>query len=130
MKTNIIVLIIATTISIAQSFGQSAKLIVYRPGSAYGSLAKYKVNVDNREVATLKSKSMYQMDLTPGHHLVSAKQMRRSVNIEAEAGHTYVVKYGTPLHILGARPKLKMISYADAQKDKRFKRVNGMKMSM
>ena len=131
MKTKYLFsILVAFALSITFSFSQSAKLIVYRPASIYGSLAKYQVNVDDKEVATLKSKSMYQMDLSPGNHTVSPKQSTRAVTINAQAGQTYVVKFGTPLHILGARPKLKVIPFADAQNDSRYNNINGKKEGM
>lgn len=124
MKSKSIALIIsAIVITNCNVFSQSAKLIVYRPASAYGSLATYKVNVDNKEVTTLKTNSMYEMDLTPGSHTVSAKQMKRAVTINAQSGQTYVVEYKTPIHILGAKAKLETFTLDEAQSNKRFKKV-------
>ncbi len=131
MKTKFFVLIVfAIVVTNFSAYSQSAKLIVFRPASAYGSLAKYKVMVDGKEVSTLKSNSMYEMDLTPGSHSVSPKQANRAVNIDAQAGQTYVVKYSTPLHILGAKAKLKTLTLAEAQESKRFTRAKEAGKSM
>ena len=123
--------LITSLLSLANVYSQStAKLIVYRPASSYGSLAKYQVNVDDKEVTTLKSKSMYEMELTPGNHTVSTKQANRAVTINAQPGQTYVVEYKTPLHILGAKPKLKVVPLSDIKGDKRYQKVSGTKMDM
>ncbi len=120
---SIALLISAIVITNYSVYSQSAKLIVYRPASAYGSLAQYKVIVDNNEVTTLKTNSMYEMDLTPGSHTISAKQINRAVTIDAKSGETYVVAYKTPLHILGAKAKLKTFTLTEAQQNKRFMKV-------
>jgi len=132
MKFKLFTLSMVTVLLSSAGFSQSqAKLIVYRPASIYGSLANYKVIVDNKEVATLKTKSMYEMDITPGTHTVSPKQSNRAISINAKPGETYVVEYKTPLHILCAKPKLQVMSIAEAQKDKRFQNVKeDKKMSM
>ena len=123
MKLKSITIVLALVILSRNVFSQSAKLIVFRPASAYGSLAKYQVNVDSKDVATLSTNSMYQMDLTPGSHSVSSKQMNRAITINAKAGETYVVAYKTPIHILGAKAKLKSYTLSEAQADKRFRKV-------
>ena len=125
MKPTIISACVAIALFFSTSaFSQSAaKLIAYRPGCIYGSLAKYKVNVDNKEMATLKSKSIYETELTPGNHTISPKQSKRAVTIDAEANKTYVVEYKTPLHIFGARPKLKVLTLEQAEKSKKFRKL-------
>ena len=131
MKFKSLTIALALVMITCNVFSQSAKLIVFRPASAYGSLAKYKVMVDGKEVTKLSTNSMYQMDITSGSHTVSSKQMNRAINIDAKAGETYVVSYKTPLHILGAKAKLKSYTLAEAQADKRFQKVmNKEKSSM
>jgi hypothetical protein len=124
MKPTIISSCVAIALFLSTSaFSQSAKLITYRPGCIYGSLAKYKVNVDNKEMATLKSKSIYETEITPGSHTISPKQSKRAVTIDAEANKTYVVEYKTPIHIFGARPKLKVVTLEQAEKSKKFRKL-------
>lgn len=99
---------------------KSAKLITYRKGCPYGSFAKYKVMVDGKQMGELKSKSSYTTELTPGEHTISPKQSKRAVNVNMEAGKTYVVKYKNRIGLFGARPKLEVIPYEEAQKDSKL----------
>ena len=113
-----------TSNAISQS---QAKLIVYRPGCVYGSLAKYKVNLDNRDVATLKSNSIYETEISSGSHTIAPKQSKRAVSINAEAGQTYVVEYKTPIHLFGAKAKLRVLTLAQAEKSKKFRKLEKAK---
>ena len=99
---------------------QKAKLVVYRDGGVYGSMANYKVKVDGKEVATLPNRGVYTVDLTPGSHTVSPAQEKRGVTINAEAGKTYVVQYRTPIHILGAHAKLVTQTPEEAMSHSRY----------
>ncbi len=102
------------------SFAQNAKIITYRKGCIYGALAKYKVKIDGNEMAELKGTSIYTASVTPGTHTVSAKQPKRMVTIEAKAGETYVVKYASRFGFFGVRPKLKIMTVAEAMKDSKY----------
>ncbi len=130
MKITFIALcIVATLFYSADAFSQ-AKLIAYRPGCIYGSLAKYKVNINNKEVAVLKSNSIYATDITPGKNTIAPKQLKRAVTIDAKTGETYVIKYKTPLHIFGARPRLEVLTLAEAEKSKKFRKLQSKSMKM
>ncbi len=123
MKSNILIITLtAASFFLADNLKAqpNAKLIVYRKGSPYGLLARYKVNVDNKEVTTLKNSSMQSVEITPGSHTISAKQPKRAVQLNAEAGKTYVVKYRTMLGIFGARPRLKVMTLDEAKKDSKL----------
>ena len=116
-KVNIVlslIFVLASFISFAQS---NSKVIVYRKGSIYGGLAKYKVIVDGKEMEPLKGKSAYEFDLAPGSHTISPKQGKRAITFTTEAGKNYAVKYRTMLGLLGARPRLKLMTIAEAKED-------------
>lgn len=111
----------------AETAPKAANLIVYRKGCIYGSMAKYKVNVDNQEMAKLKNKSIYTTTLTPGSHTVAPKNPNKAVTINAQDGQTYVVQYKTRFGLFGARPKLKVMTLDEAKQDKKF---NDLQASM
>ncbi len=116
-KVNIVlslIFVLASFVSFAQS---NSKVIVYRKGSIYGGLAKYKVIVDGKEMEPLKGKSAYEFDLAPGSHTISPKQGKRAITFTTEAGKNYAVKYRTMLGLLGARPRLKLMTIAEAKDD-------------
>lgn len=105
----------------ATTFAQpNAKLIVYRKGCPYGLLAKYQVNINGKEVATLKNNSVYAIDIPTGKHTLAPKQASRAIEFTAESGKTYVVKYKTMIGLLGARPKLKIVTLAEAKEDSKL----------
>lgn len=56
--------------------------------------------------------------------------MNRSITLDVKPGETYVVEFKTPLHILGAKAKLKSMSLAEAQQDSRYKNVVAKNKSM
>ena len=56
--------------------------------------------------------------------------LNRAVTIDAKAGETYVVKYKTPLHIFGARPRLEVLTLAEAEKNKKFRKLQSKSMKM
>ena len=119
-KVNIaltVMFVVASFISFAQS---GSKVIVYRKGSIYGGLAKYKVIVDGKEMEPLKGKSAYQFNLAPGSHTISPKQGKRAITFTTEAGKNYAVKYRTMLGLFGARPRLKQMTIAEAKEDASF----------
>jgi hypothetical protein len=119
-KVNIaltLIFVLASFISFAQS---DSKVIVYRKGSIYGGLAKYKVIVDGKEMETLKGKSAYEFNLAPGTHTISPKQAKRAITIKTEAGKNYAVKYRTMLGLFGARPKLKVLTISEAKEDSKI----------
>ncbi len=119
-KVNIVftlVFVLASLISFAQA---DSKVIVYRKGSIYGGLAKYKVIVDGKEMESLKGKSAYAFNLAPGSHTISPKQSKRAITFTTEAGKNYAVKYSTMLGLFGARPRLKQMSVAEAKDDAKF----------
>ena len=121
-KVNIVlslIFVLASFISFAQS---NSKVIVYRKGSIYGGLAKYKVIVDGKEMEPLKGKSAYEFDLAPGSHTISPKQGKRAITFTTEAGKNYAVKYRTMLGLLGARPRLKLMTIAEAKEDSKVVR--------
>jgi hypothetical protein len=95
----------------------TSKIVVYRKSSLYGSLAKYRVNVDGKSMEKLKSNSAYSFDVAPGKHTISPKQSKRAISFDTEAGKTYDVKYRTAFGFLGGRPRLKEVTYEDAKKD-------------
>lgn len=132
MKTSIIALglFISSLLATAETPGapKSAKLIVYRKGCIYGSMARYKVVEDGKELASLKNNSMYTAELTPGSHTISAKQPKRSVTINVQEGQTYVVKYKTRFGIFGARPKLEVTTLEAAKKDTKLVDMPSMTM--
>ncbi len=111
--------IICMMFSITLFAQQPAKLIAYRKGSPYGLFAKFPVNVDGKEVGTLKSGSVVTTDLTPGSHTISPKQSKRAITFNAEAGKTYAVKYRNMLGLFGVRPRLKEVTYEEAKADYR-----------
>jgi Protein of unknown function (DUF2846) len=97
----------------------TSKIVVYRKSSLYGSLAKYQLNVDGKPMEKLKSNSVYSFDVAPGRHTISSKQRKRAISIDTEAGKTYAVKYSTAFGLLGGRPRLKEMTYEEANKDAR-----------
>lgn len=101
-------------------YSQQAKLIVYRDGCIYGSLAHFKVKIDGKEESTLKNKSFYTTTISAGKHTIAPRQDRRALEFTAEANHTYVVKYRTMIGILGARPRLKLMTEEEARQDSKF----------
>ncbi len=116
-KVNIVlslIFVLASFISFAQS---NSKVIVYRKGSIYGGFAKYKVIVDGKEMEPLKGNTAYEFNLAPGSHTISPKQGKRAITFTTEAGKNYAVKYRTMLGLLGARPRLKVMSIAEAKED-------------
>ena len=118
MKKINIALTLLFVLSSFISFAQTgSKVIVYRKGSIYGGLAKYKVIVDGKEMESLKGKSAYEFNLTPGSHTISPKQGKRAITFTTEAGKNYAVKYRTMLGLLGARPRLKVMTIAEAKED-------------
>ena len=119
-KINIVftlIFVLASFISFAQS---DSKVIVYRKGSIYGGLAKYKVIVDGKEMEPLKGKSAYAFNLAPGSHTISPKQSKRAITFTTVAGKNYAVKYRTMLGLFGARPRLKEMTIAEAKEDAKF----------
>ena len=121
-KVNIaitLIFVLASFISFAQS---DSKVIVYRKGSIYGGLAKYKVIVDGKEMQSLKGNSAYEFNLAPGSHTISPKQGKRAITFKTEAGKNYAVKYRTMLGIFGARPRLKEMTIAEAKDDAKIVR--------
>lgn len=102
---------------------QSAKLIVYRKGCIYGSMARYKVIEDGNELTTLKNKSSYATDLTAGTHTIAPKNSKKGVTINAQDGQTYVVKYKTRFGLFGARPKLEVMTLEQAKQDSKFSEI-------
>ena len=108
---------------------QTAKLIVYRKGCIYGSMARYKVIEDGKQLTTLKNKSVYTTDLTPGSHTIAPNNAKKAVTIDAQDGQTYVVKYKTHFGLFGARPSLKVMTLDEAKQDPKFAAMqNGMTM--
>ncbi|RYF66341.1 MAG: hypothetical protein EOO39_23210 [Cytophagaceae bacterium] len=99
---------------------QAANLIVYRTGCLYGSMAKYRVNIDNQEQTKLKNKSIYTTTLTPGSHTIAPKNSNKAVTVNAQDGQTYVVQYKTRFGLFGARPKLKVMTLDEAKQNKKF----------
>ena len=116
-KVNVVlslIFVLASFISFAQS---GSNVIVFRKGSIYGGLAKYKVIVDGKEMEPLKGKSAYEFNLAPGTHTISPKQSNRAITLKTEAGKNYAVKYRTMLGLFGARPRLKVMTIAEAKED-------------
>ena len=99
---------------------KAAKLIVFRNGGIYGSMAKYQVIQDNEKVTELKPKGYEVLSLTPGTHTIAPKNSNKAVTINAQDGQTYVVQYKTRFGLFGARPKLKVMSVAEAQDESTF----------
>lgn len=99
---------------------KAANLIVYRTGCLYGSMAKYRVNIDNQEQTKLKNKSIYATTLTPGSHTIAPRNPNKAVTINAQDGQTYVVQYKTRFGLFGARPKLKVMTLEEAKQNKKF----------
>lgn len=127
MKVKIISIVLLSILIVSQASAfngspaaKNAKLIVYRKGCLYGSLATYKVSVDDKNIGDLRGTSFYNVDLTPGNHIIAPKQAARAVTIDAKEGETYVVKYKTRIGIFGARPKLQVMTLEEARKDKKF----------
>ncbi len=117
MKKSIVGIVLMSGILFANFSGsaQGSKLTVYRKGAAYGSLAKYKVNVDQKDVTTLKNNAIYSMNVAPGQHMVAPKQEKRGVNINVKPGENYVVVYKTHVGLFGGRPKLKVMTESEAK---------------
>ncbi|MGF7217062.1 hypothetical protein GGR92_003229 [Spirosoma lacussanchae] len=100
---------------------QAAKVIIFRDGCLYGSMAKYKVIADGQELTRLKNKSIYTTSLAPGMHTISAREgSKRMVQLDVKDGQTYVVQYKTRFGLFGARPKLVVKSVDDAKRDSNY----------
>ena len=125
MKTRFITIGLITTMMlfVLTGFSQRAsKVIFYRTGCVYGLLAHYKVIVDGKELFILKNKSIQSVMLDAGNHTISPKQSKRAITLDVQAGHVYVVKYRTMIGILGARPRLKIMTLEEAKKDSKLVR--------
>ncbi len=125
-----LVLLAGISLSTVPANAQNSKVVVYRKGCAYGSLAKYKVLVDHKKVATLKNNAIYTTQLAPGEHLIAARQPKRSVKIDVRSGQDYVVVYKTRFGIFGGRPHLKVMTLAQAKEHYKYFRNHSSKMTM
>lgn len=119
-KMNTILLTFALLIIGSTVFAQDAKVIVYRKGCLYGNLAKFQVDVDGKNLSTLKNKDMYQFNLAPGAHMIGPKQEKRQITLDVKANETYYVKYRTMIGLFGARPRLKVMTSSDAMADSKM----------
>ena len=119
-KVNLVLTMLLVLSSMISSAQSDSKVIVYRKGSIYGGLAKYKVIVDGKEMTPLKGKSAYVFNLAPGKHTISPKQSNRAITFNTEAGKNYAIKYRTMLGIFGARPRLKEMTITQAKNDAAF----------
>jgi hypothetical protein len=119
-KMNKILLAAAFLFVGSSLFAQDAKVIVYRKGCLYGSLANFKVNVDGKNLSTLKSKDKFEFNLAPGSHLIGPKQEPRQITLDVKPNQTYYVKYRTMIGLFGARPSLKIMTADEAKEESKM----------
>lgn len=112
-----IVLTFVSMFAFINLYAQESKVVVYRKGCIYGSLAKYKVNVDGKEMSSIRNNSTYSFNLAPGSHTISPKNKKHAITFNTEAGKSYAVKYRTVFGLFGARPRLKEMTLDAAKKD-------------
>jgi hypothetical protein len=130
MKKNLLrsVFTFIVLFSCVGAFAQQSKVIVYRKGSIYGSLQKYRVNVDGTEMARLKNNGVYTFDIAPGSHTISPKNKKHAITLNTLPGKTYVVRYNTVLGLFGGRARLREVNLDQAKKES--KKVKEMNMGM
>ena len=92
-------------------------LVVFYRSSAFGGGAvRFNLNQDQKPVGALNSGTFLYRDVDPGQHTFWSQAISKdSVTIDVVAGKTYYIKGVVQTGLLVGRPKLTVVSEAEAR---------------
>ncbi len=117
MKRILLILgLISLTIHVSGNEENSCKVIIYRESNASGGALSYKISANDSLLIRIRNNSYFVYDCAPGSYTFMVEGYEDTkVNLTAEAGKTYYLRFGLRTGFWAAIPELLLVESISAE---------------
>jgi hypothetical protein len=106
----------AETVEIPQAKEGKGLVVFYRDNSFKGGAIRFNLNQGQEPIGALNSGTYLYRDVEPGQHTFWSQAISKdSITVDVVAGKTYYIKGVVQMGLLAGRPKLAIVSEAEAK---------------